>query len=606
MAKRRFLETRTKAIDPLNRAVDALMSRQKEILQAFRPGNEKQDRVFQSGALTMVVAGGNRSGKSYCAFTAFAARVMGQQAYGLDGELIDMKYHVPKAGEISRYWLVGYNLDHIGQTFYRMLFEPGMGGGYHIIFDPKEGRYVAWNENIKWHADNRDKRELAEPLIPQRMIKEESWTWNQYGGGYAKKCFSSVELVNGAVIYAFPSTTPQPKQGDPIHGLLIDEDVAHGGHVSEYFARLTDNQGWAIWSAWPHDENYILTNLIDGCQKAMEEGDTRSEYVLLTTDENPYFTDKTKKLAIDRMMMLDDDIGLVESRIRGVMGHEGRRMYDYMPMIHGIGSEALRRPVPDGDPGSPRWALQKVYRDDNKFPDSWTRRLAIDPSTQRSAVVFGVCPPPEVLGVTIPPTLIVENAIVMKRVTPDGLSMAIKQVIGDLRYEAFVIDRNFGRQRHFAAAGANVFEILADSFRKHGLSSRLTKEWCLPGCNVPENRQTSVRELLSGVMSGGPSVYVLLDTAYEFQKEIDRYYKKILDNHGSKTILDEPENPRKFDVMAAWEYLCHYVYELMQCNQHYVSPTVYGGDEGMSQMAKSVMSSGQANAYIHLGAGSKA
>lgn len=604
MAKRKFLETR-RDTNPLADAIASGMAIEKEVLWIIRPGNKKQERVFTSPALTMVVSGANRSGKSYTAYSAAASRMLGQPLHDMDGNPIPLHFHVPKKGAQSRYWLIGYNHDHIGQTFYRMLFEPGMGGDFQIIYDHNQNKYVTWNANIPWHREQKAKRETAEALIPSRFIKEDSWTWHQPGGGQAKKCFASVELVNDAVIYAFPSTTPHAKQGDPIHGLLIDEDVVYGPHVGEYFARLMDFQGWAIWSAWPHDENYVLTSLIDGCKRAMEEGDPRFEHVHLTSDENPFFTDDTKDLAVARMNFLGDE-EMVESRVKGIASHEGRMMYDFFPMQHGVSGELLRRSVPELDIKSPRGAIQAVYRKHNAFPDDWTRYFAIDPSTQRSAVVFGVVPPEEIMGTGIPPTLVIEDELVMKRATPETLAKAIKDKMRGRNYEAFVVDRNMGRQRHFAAGGANAFEMLADAFRKYGVYSRVTKEWCIPGCNVMEDRQTSVRDLLDSGLRGGLGLYVLLDTTPEFQKEINRYYKKKVEHKGVEVIEDTPENPRKFDVMAATEYLTHYVYELMKCKQHFVHPTAYQGDDGMASLARLAGGGGVDKDYIHLGAGASA
>jgi len=605
MAKRRdYRHNSTNDNDPLASRLLKIMSRDKELTRIYRPGNEKQNRIHTTGALTLVIGGANRSGKSVCGFTEAVSRITGEPLYDINDNPIPSRFWSCKPGDIARYWFVGYNLDHIGQTFYRMLFEPGMGGVFTVIYDPNMGRYVKWNENIPWHRENADRKELSEPLIPSRLIREDSWTWNPYGGGQAKKCWSSVELTNGAVLYAFPSTTPQPKQGDPIHGLLIDEDVATGGHVAEYFQRLADNEGWAIWPAWPHDENYVLSNLIDGCKLAMETNDKRSEYILLTMDENPFFTDKAVALAKDRMRMLGDD-DLVESRVFGIMGHESRKMYDFNYKRHGISSANIMRAVPDLDPLTPRGALQAVYRKHGKFPDEWTRYASVDPSTTRTVVLFGVVPPPEVLGVQIPPCIIIENEAVLKRSTPKGVAMATKEIIGVRRYEAFVLDKNFGRQRHFAADGASTVEVLAAAFKEEGVTSRLTENWFVMGCNKTQDRYASVRELLSGE-GERPSLFVLLDTTPETQKEFGRYYKAEIEHKGVKSVDDAPENPRKFDCMAALEYLAHYIQTAMQMKQHYVSPGVYGGDDSMATIARTIVKQDAEESYIHLGPGARA
>jgi hypothetical protein len=605
MAKRKTFLAQSRESDNLAAAIVRSMTRDKEILSVYRPGNPNQDRIHRSPASTLVIGGGNRSGKSVCGFTEFVSRVTGEPIFGLDNKPIPSRFYKAKEGDITRYWLVGYNLDHIGQTFYRMLFEPGMGGTFTVIYDPNEGRYVKWNENIPYHRENIDRRELSEPLIPSRLIREDSWTWNPYGGGQAKKCWSSVELTNGAILYAFPSTTPQPKQGDPIHGLLIDEDVATGGHVSEYLARLGDHSGWAIWPAWPHDENHVLSSLIDGCKLAMEKNDPRFEYILLTTLDNPFFTDKAIQLAMDRMRMVGDE-EMVESRIFGIQGHETRKMYDFHLKRHGISGHLATRTVPDLPTTSRRGVLQDIYRRNGKFPDTWTRYLSVDPSTQRAAVVFGVVPPSEVNGVKMPPTLIIEHELIQRRSTPKGLALATREIVGTRNYEAFIMDKNFGRQRHWAAEGVATVEVLASEFRQLGLRSRSTNEWFVMGCNKPQDRYSAVRELLYADEEC-PALYVLIDTTPETQKEFDRYYKKQTEFKGMTVVEDEPENPRKFDCMAALEYLTHHFWTMMQVGRHFINPSAYGQDNTMAQVALAIASHDEHKAeYIHLGPGTKA
>lgn len=597
MAKRRFIEQQN-LTDPLEKAIAKDLSKAKEALAAYRPGNAKQDRIHKSGASTMVIAGGNRSGKSVTGFCEFVSRITGERIYDIDNKPIPPRFPLPQPTRQYIYWLIGYNLDHIGQTFYRMLFDPGL---FELIYDMEARRWVVWNETIPWHVENARRKVAAEPLIPQRLIKEDSWSWNPYGGGQAKKCFSSVELTNGAIIYAFPSTTPQPKQGDPIDGLLLDEDVASGGHVPEYMARLTDRSGWCLWPAWPHDDNYMLGSLIDGCKQAMQEGDPRFEYILLTMEENPFFSAEKKQLGADRFRILGDD-ELVENRVHGIQGRDTRKMYDFQPHTHGICSSTYPLSLPEPDRITPHGALQQTFRQTGGFPDDWTRYFAIDPSTQRAAVVFGVVPPPEVLGVQIPPTLIIEDEVVIKRATPVHVAKACKEKARGRRYEAFIIDRNFGRQRHFSAAGASTMEVLADAFKAEGLFSRLSENWFIPGSNKPEDRYTAVRQLLEGTeYEKAPSMYWVLDRLPDTMKEQKRYLKKQTEFKGVSVIEDGPENPRKFDCMAALEYLAEYVYTMMQCNQHYVPATTWTGTNGMAELASQLRGDDAEKNYIHLG-----
>lgn len=586
--------------DMVTAAIRESINREREAMRVYRPGNEKQLRVNASPASTLIVSGLNRSGKTVCSIIEFASRITGERLCGLDNSEIPARFPVPDGKRKYVYWLIGYNLDHIGQTFYRVLFEPGL---FDVICDDK-GKWVAFNENDPWHRQNADRKVPCEPVIPSRLINHDTWTWNAQGGGKAKNCFSSVELLNGAVIYAFPSTTPQPKQGDPVDGILVDEDVAYGNHVPEYIARLADRGGWFMWPAWPHDDNYVLTNMIRGCEVKMDEGDSRFEAVRLTMVDNPFFSDAKKQLQVDRFSMLGDEA--MDSRVHGILGHDRRKMYDFNPMEHGISSPMILRPVPELDDLTPRGALQRVYRDSGRFPAEWTRYLGIDPSTQRSAVLFGVVPPPEVKGVAVPPSLIIEGEVVLKRCTPTHLAMAVKEQMANRNYEAFVIDRNFGRQKHFAANGVAAWDVLAKEFKKHGVASRMTQNYFVPGNNQVLQRQETVRNLLGGELLEGPRLYVLLDATPETQREFERYLKKETTYKGVQVVEDTPENPRKFDCMAALEYMADFVYTLMQASQHYVSPQAYQGDSGMTTLARTVMGLQADKEYIHLGPGTKA
>lgn len=603
MPKRNLLPSSSRAAkDPFIRAASEMYSREREALKVYRPGNDKQERIHTSPAHRLIVDGGNRSGKSTCAYMEFASRVLGVRLRDRQGREIPARFPVPGREDTQLFWIIGFDLDHIGQTIYRIMFEPNL---FRVIYNSDRDEWETFNETNPLHAGRESEAVPVEPLIPGRFIDEASWSWNSAGGGRAANCFESVRLKNGSKIFAYPSSARQPKQGDPVSGLLIDEDLEYPAYAEEYLQRLIDRQGWFMWAAWPHDENYVLSNLIDKCELAAEEGDTRFERVQLSMSDNPFFTTEKKKLALDTLQAIGEE-ELVSRRDTGERSFVGRKMYDFLPGVQGISSATYLRALPEYDPRTPRGALQHIYRTLGKFPDAWTRYLALDPSHTRSAVAFGVVPPPEVGGVKIPPTLIVEDEVVLKKASPEHLAMAVREKAGNRNYEAFVIDRRFGQQTH-AAVGMQTWTVYAEAFKKHGLRSRLTQEWFVPGCDVPLDRANIVRRMLSGEMSGGYCLYIVLDTTQQMQKEFQKYLKNKVDKGGLSVYEDvaAPRDRQRLDLMAALEYLSAYVYQLIQSGQHYVPPHEYAsGKDGMESLAKRLMGGGEASdRYIHLGPG---
>lgn len=596
MPKRNLNRNRNRAVDERRAVVDDYKSRKREALRVLRAGNTSQDSAFHSIASTLIVSGANRSGKSLIGYALAASRMMGVPLFDNENKQIPLPFPVPDTDGAYRYWVIGYDLNHIGQTVYRCLFEPGL---FNVIYNPSTKQYEAFNENNSDHVLRRKEKVPADPLIPSRMIVEDSWVWNAQGGGRAANCFESVRLKNGAKIYAFPSSTPQPKQGDPIDGLVIDEDVKFPQHVPEYVARLGDKRGWMLWLAWPHDDNYMLGNLIDGCERAMEDGDSRFEHVSLSTGDNAYFAPQTKKLIVDRMTMLGD-AELMESRYEGKRDTLGRKMYEFRSMEHAISSTQIRNTVPDLDPTSQRGVLQKVYRKDGKFPDTWTRYLALDPSTTRTAVIFGVVPPPVVEGVDIRPTLIVERELVLKRASAKHVAMACREVTEGRQYEAFVIDKRMGQQTRVGST-EQVWDTYARAFEEQRLFSRTTKQWFIPGSDNILYRTKRVRGMLDGTDEDGFALYVLLDYTPEWQKEVAKYYKKKEVIVGVERVTDLPENPRKFDCMQGTEYLVAFVRELMVEGTHYVKPSEYSGDPSPLAAIAAKLRPEANDQFMHLG-----
>src|SRR3990172_8376900 len=126
MPKRNLLIADHTTVAPESAARFNLRERAREALRVYRPANDAQERVHTSPALTLVVSGGNRSGKTTVLFSEAISRITGIPIIGRDGQPIRLRFPVPQLGENFEYWFIGHDLDHIGQTIYRVLFQPNL------------------------------------------------------------------------------------------------------------------------------------------------------------------------------------------------------------------------------------------------------------------------------------------------------------------------------------------------------------------------------------------------------------------------------------------------------------------------------------------------
>jgi hypothetical protein len=83
-----------------------------------------------------------------------------------------------------------------------------------------------------------------------------------------KEVIDQARGINGNIAYFFPSTQRQAKQGDSVHYLWPDEDVAYPEHLAEWRNRLKSAKGRFAWSATPQMKHEELLKL---CRLAEED-----------------------------------------------------------------------------------------------------------------------------------------------------------------------------------------------------------------------------------------------------------------------------------------------------------------------------------------------
>jgi hypothetical protein len=577
----------------LNELTQALEQRKREFLSVYRP-SPQQEEVHRSPCTELIIRGGKRSGKSVAAAAVFGSRVTGTPIIGIDGNPIDSRWPVASHKHPRIYWIIGWETDHIGQTIHRLLFEPGMGGQFRCIRDEVTGQWRTYNRADPKDQDRYKESQLTDPVIPERMIVKDSWAWEDK----RQNIFSQVELTNGARICAYPSSALHPKQGDAISGIWIDEDIRYPKHLKEWQDRLTDEEGWFIWSVWPHNQNDALVKLLDRADAAVEEDEPQIRSFRLAMTENPFITEKGKRESLGRMDSADE----IARRNYGDLMTDTYAMYSIHVDSHFIQSKDTKT-----DKFTPTFAkIYDLWKASGKFPRTWTRYLAIDPSNTRTAVLSFVIPPQEDSRVYYGSMAIVEWELVVKKFSARMLAEELARKCSGETYEAFIMDQMAGRMTTIGRDDTT-FQAYEKEFKKVKLYARSSGHGFIPGCNVPSQRYRIVRDMLSIQPDSQCPMLILVESQCpETRKEFTTYRKKVMEQADGEVILDQPSNPRTHDCMAALEYGCAYLYPLMMQGAAYIDPSLNRANgSGIYQKAMGLLkklSAGDSE-FVHLGPG---
>lgn len=562
-------------------------------LKVYRP-TIYQQAIHESKCEELLVAGGKRSGKTISAVMEVGSRILGIPITGHDGKVIKNRFRLPNKNNRLLFWVIGLDLNHIGQTIYHRLFSPGLGCEFKIIKDGDTWR--SFNEALPEDEARRHEAVLCPPMIQEHMIEPGSWHMESAAG----HIFKSVRLINGATICAYPSTGDRPKMGDAVHGIWIDEDIAVPHFIKEWQDRLITTNGWLIWSVWPQATNFALIDAMDRAEEHKDDDDPPIQCFMLEGSKNPYNSPKGVERGMARMTDDEDMAHRDRGDIRGLMG--GLAMYSYAPAIHLVRGRNVV-----GKPQHAHELICSLLQRFGRLPAEWTRYLGIDPSHTRTACLFGVVPPPEWEGVEMGDRLIIERELILKRHTPEMFAAALEPLMGGLRFEAFVMDKRAGRQ-NTVGNDASVFWSYDRKFHVKGLVSRLTKHGFIGGCDDKNTRRRTVREMMEPTEDGWPKLLLVEHATFAVQREFQKYVKKQLIVNGERVITDDPVNERNMDAMQALEYLCQYVAERFQDKSAYMEPEL-GASRGSAayQAAQALMAERNKNQnYCHMGPGEAA
>ncbi len=536
-----------KMLGRLEEVNTTLRDRRKSALEFYVPYGP-QEEFHYSDCMERLLRGGVRSGKSVCAAAEFTAAFLGLPILDSTGKQIPDKW--------SRQWnlvlwVIGYGEKHIGQTFYRLLFKKG---AFDIIKDEETKK---WRTFKPWDARDMAREKERRPAPPFIDPTEKGphilkWAWKKPSA----KLFEAFYGQNGNAVYAYTSKG-EPKEGDPVDGIWIDENIAHFEHYAEWQSRTTDRRGKIWWSAWPKTKNRALRDVSTRARLEFEhkaENPTVKEF-RLTMSGNPYVpsdikAQKRQAWGSDQERRARDDGDWVTDSIL---------VYpSFSPHVHAI--------MPGWQPGCDEEALDKrnwrkidhaVFDNGRQIPSNWTRYLAIDPGHSQAAVVFAAVPPPD-LG---------DHVVIYDELYPrhadasaENIAQAILNKVQGHYFQKFIIDHHAGRQTQLAAGRTNRDDFAA-AFEKRNIMSVETGFSFAWGIDNVNYRVQKVRTWLDIRQDGGTKLLFMVHNIPNMQREFDLYEKKV-----SQDFVTEEVIAKYNDAMNCLEYL-------VAANPSYHTPT---------------------------------
>ena len=479
----------------LRRILVELAARSIEGLKLYKP-LPTAEAFHRSRAKERIVRGGNRVGKTLATCAEVARIVTGQHD----------DPHYPKEHGIA--YLVGKDGREVSQVLHKKLFRPG---AFRIIRDLKTNTWRAFDPAS---ADDLDRGHLtkpAPPLIPRRMIQDESWENKK------ENLPKMIRLLNGWELHFFTSMG-KPPHGVDIDFCLFDEEILDETWYPEISARLIDRNGSFIWSATPQAGTMQLYRLHERAEEQVEKGVKKRtvEEFLLTRLENVHVHGEGVDVFRDK---LDDD----ELNVRE----------------HGDFAFLAWKVFPEYTSALHEYGMQEI-------PQHWTRWVGIDPGHRIAASLFCAIPPPgEGDEAWMYDEIYLKDCDAVKFAE----AMAHKQTGQD--FYAFIIDWNAARQTEMAS-GRTVHEQYSEQLLRKQVKCELTGNAFMIGDNNKKAGIEACRLWIRSIDGKSPKLRVIRDKCPNFIAEIKKYRKKRI----AGVVTDEPEDVRgNTHLMACFRYI---------------------------------------------------
>lgn len=523
----------------------------------LNPTYNDQIGVAECQTVEQIVAESNRGSKSFTSACKIAAIARDVPLTTWDGRQIDCR---PKrhAGLPLTLWLIGYQLNHLGDTMFRLLFEEGQ---FQMIQDPKTHAWRTYRPWEAWDAEHAHKTKPAPPLIPPHEIDQDSWVWENKGARQLAK----VTLRNGTRFHCYPSTG-DVKKGDPVHVIWIDEMIRYSEHYPEWIMRLTDYEGFLLWSTMIYRNVSALNGVMDDAQRQKEEverGDRQPEKVTAKVFKfkqggNPYL--KQARIEINREILErfgDDEIAM---RIDGGSIFDSTLIYPYF-------DKKIHAAIPDGTPPEgpdKNWdGLARVLHALAGLPPAdWTHELILDPGAQKPAVLFCAVPPQNwvdatgrewsLWGAHGKPFFVPYDEIYGKRYSwqgKDSVADIIKEKMRGIRFRRFIIDMHAGRQTGMAG-GKKYKDIFSEEFERRGIESEETGFGFTAGLDDFSIRSRIVDGWMQAMQSGKPQLRIVTKRCPNLVWQLSHNQRRMV----GEQVLDEEEKRERNDLRSCLEY----------------------------------------------------
>lgn len=515
------------------KAAAELSRRQNDGLAMFRAMPTQED-FFHSNASEIGLWGGNRSGKSTSAAVKFAAVARDKPVYDSHGNAIEQRLPWQKDRPLLM-WIVGLQLNHLGQTIYRLLFRPGL---YKIIRDERTRRWRAFDPVADAHRKSEAKPSF--PLIPQSEFDgEPSWHIKK------EKQFSLIRLKNGTEIYGFASTA-DVKQGDPVDYIWIDERIAIPSHYSEWQARLSDLKGRIVWSSMPRADNGAMLRLNARAEKQAEEQENGerqtvdAEVFRLRFSDNSTIDPEEKRKRLESWT--EDER---KQRDEGLFLTDTIKIYpSFDKKLH---AAIYDDPALDDD-------ISRILRERNGEPPvDWTREMILDPGSAKPAILFGAVPPPT-LWKGGEPYFVAYDEIYIPRMTANDLAPLVRNRVHDYSFNRFIIDGKAAAQTPMGfslTVGSNYSKV----FAAHGIQCEQTGSAFIPGDPNFQARSQVIERWLRFRPCGTPQLRIVTKRCPNLVWQLENNLKATTKGtEGVTIVLEKPASGQRDDVRDTLEY----------------------------------------------------
>lgn len=535
--------------------------RRKMAIRIFRP-QPHQEEIFKTPrAKYTLIMGGNRSGKTTCAIVKFVSIAMDIPVTLADGTECDLRMPWQKGRKLTM-WICCDGQDHIGQTIWRVMCQPGL---FRVIADPK-------TKEIRAFDPEKDPKKLSRPsppLLPKKWIKSIAWEER------AKNVFDKITIHDPASgeeladIFAYSTKAP-PKAGDPVDCCFVDERIQNrDGYVNELKGRLVDAGngiseegagGQLFWSSWPSEDSQELVDFNAMIEEMIEKGQhDLGRKVVLSTSGNKHLD---KKAVGEFLAGLTPEEQL--ARDKGQFTGESIRMYPLFDKV-------VHSAIVDHDEDM----LSKTLRArDGIPPNEWTKYLALDPGTSHPAVLLCAVPPPE-FGNNV---CVAYHEFYPGRADPRQLAEFVWKFAHKEKFYRMIIDKQAGQQQTIGAeAGTKIVDAYKKAFSEAGFTCYRTKDRFDYGSNDVGGRQLILNDWMHIQKNGRPKLRIVTHRCPELCKQLTKVRKKKI----QKEVVDERKARGQHDLVDCLEYIAaadpRYVY---------VKPTIEDASEAYQRYMK--------------------